>query len=406
MPRTDERTEVRRRLGGLSEPSGAAPEFSPDSAHPPRWDAESLDPPSPAPVSAGCRADGFEHDAADGDPEPPHESSTPAWLSEPCGSVSLWHERLVPERFRGTRWDPGPRGVLILAAVAALVVVLTALMSFQERPVTQAVPPIAVAGESAGAEPESGSGEGAANPAPGAGSKGAAPSSAAPSSAAPNGVVPSAAAPRSAVPYGAAPGSAAPAVPPNSPGAVSIPEASAGDRGPAGTVPTDINGHPASSGELVVSVVGLVEHGGLRRFPSGARIADAIRAAAPRPEADLSGLNLAQHLCDGDQLIIGRNGPRPGQQQVGSTVVNSAGPAPATVAASGSPRPSGPAPKVNLNTATETQLDTLPGVGPVTARAILTWRTTHGRFTSVDQLAEIEGIGPSRLARLRAAVTI
>ncbi|WP_405132695.1 ComEA family DNA-binding protein [Nocardia sp. NBC_01388] len=152
--------------------------------------------------------------------------------------------------------------------------------------------------------------------------------------------------------------------------------------------------------------MGLVEHGGLRRFPSGARIADAIRAAAPRPEADLSGLNLAQHLCDGDQLIIGRNGPRPGRQQVGSTVVNAAGPAPATVTASGSPRASGPAPKVNLNTATETQLDTLPGVGPVTARAILTWRTTHGRFTSVDQLGEIEGIGPSRLARLRTAVTI
>ncbi|MCU1647970.1 MAG: ComE operon protein [Nocardia sp.] len=381
MPRTDERTQVRRRLGGLSEPSGAAPEFSPDSAHPPRWDAESLDPPSPQPASTGCRADGFEHDAADSEPEPPAGSSTPAWLTEPCGSVSLWHERLVPERFRGTRWDPGPRGVLILAAVAALVVVLTALMSFQERPVTQAVPPIAVAGESAGAEPEPTSGEAVANPVLGAAPKSSAPNSPAPSSVAPTGR-------------------------PNSPGAAPIPEASAGTKGPSSASPTDSNGHSASSGELIVSVVGLVEHGGLRRFPSGARIADAIRAAAPRPEADLSGLNLAQQLCDGDQLIIGRNGPRPSPQQVGSTVVNSVGTSPATDAAPGSPRPSGPAPKVNLNTATENQLDTLPGVGPITARAILTWRTTHGRFTSIDQLAEIEGIGPSRLARLRAVVTI
>ncbi|UFT00318.1 ComEA family DNA-binding protein [Nocardia huaxiensis] len=70
------------------------------------------------------------------------------------------------------------------------------------------------------------------------------------------------------------------------------------------------------------------------------------------------------------------------------------------------PRPTTPPTRVNLNTATEPELDALPGVGPVTARAILTWRTQHGRFTSIDQLAEVDGIGPSRLARLRNSVTI
>ncbi|MRH89070.1 hypothetical protein GFY24_16715 [Nocardia sp. SYP-A9097] len=446
MPRTDERSEVSRRLGGLTDPPGAPPQFIPTPPHPPRWNAESLR--TPCRTTRSCDADGWEPDPSECDQhsdqiergqrldsvdrelrpdsverelrpdsvereewlissermpdsevrydlDPPRGASaesggscTPAWLSEPCGPVSLWHERLVPERFRGTRWDPGPRGALVLAMVAAVAVVLAALVSFRERPVAQPVPPISVAGETAMPDTATAPGDG---------------------SAVAPGVAPNGSGPKSTVPTGG--GSAVPngrsAAPANPPAPIPASETPAAARNSAGD-PTETNGHPASTGELVVSVIGLVEHGGLRRFPSGARIADALKAATPRPEADLSGLNLAQHLCDGDQLVIGRTGPRTGNQQVqvGSKVISAAGTPSAASASTGPPRTTGPAAKINLNTATEAQLDTLPGVGPITARAILTWRTQHGRFTSIDQLAEIEGIGPARLNRLRTAVTI
>ncbi|MFF2552159.1 helix-hairpin-helix domain-containing protein [Nocardia sp. NPDC058058] len=331
-------------------------------------------------------------------------SSTPAWLSEPCGPVSLWHERLVPERFRGTRWDPGPRGAVVLTAVAVAVVVLAALMTFRERPVAQAVPPITVAGTSAIADPDAGSGGSGGSAATVPAAKPAVPRTTAPARVNPPGSGSTAQIPAGSNPPGGALAAQVPAGGSNPSGGGLAAQTPAAEP----NSDAEVNGHPANTGEVVVSIIGLVEHGGLRRFPPGARIADALKAAAPRPEADLSGLNLAQHLCDGDQLIVGRTGPRPGTQQVGSKVVNSSGtPSAASASATaGATRTTGPPQKVNLNTATEAQLDTLPGVGPITARAILTWRTQHGRFTSIDQLAEIEGIGPARLNRLRPAVTV
>ncbi|MTE13173.1 ComEA family DNA-binding protein [Nocardia sp. CT2-14] len=242
---------------------------------------------------------------------------------------------MVPERFRGTRWDPGPRGVLVIAALGVLAILVAGYVSLREKPVSQPVPPIASLSETAPVDQESPSPQAA--------------------------VAPTA----TAVPTGA-----------------------------------------ATPSELVVSVVGLVEHGGLRRFPLGARVADALRAAAPRPDADLSALNLAQPLTDGDQIVIGRPAPRPTTQLVGTTIVNSAHPAADSPSPSGIPRPPSTPAKVNLNTATESDLDGLPGIGPVTARAILTWRGSHGRFTSIDQLTEIQGIGHSRLIRLRDRVTV
>ncbi len=289
--------------------------------------------------------------------------------------MSLWHERLVPERFRGTRWDPGPRGTVILAGIGVVAILLALLVSFRERPVVQPVPPIATLSDSSVTDPEA-AGEGTSG-----GTRTSAPK--------PSG------SPRSSNAQASQPAKDAPPV------GKGLPSASVGSADTSNA--PDAN----ASGELVISVVGLVEHGGLRRFPSGARIADALRAATPRPEADLSGLNLAQPLCDGDQLVIGRttSTPRSTTQQTGSTLTN--GTKPPTSATAGDPtRSAGPPTKVNLNTATEADLDTIPGVGPITARAILGWRTRHGRFTSIDQLTEIDGIGPSRLAKLRAVVTI
>jgi len=135
-------------------------------------------------------------------------------------------------------------------------------------------------------------------------------------------------------------------------------------------------------------------------------VADAITAAGgPRDGADLTGLNLAQRVQDGDQILVGAAAPTGDGPRLGSATISAGGAGGAAGTAAGAPVP-GTAGKIDLNTATEAQLDALPGVGPVTARAILAWRTANGRFTAVDQLAEVDGIGPARLARLRELVTV
>lgn len=140
--------------------------------------------------------------------------------------------------------------------------------------------------------------------------------------------------------------------------------------------------------ELVISVVGRVERPGLVRVPDGARVADALDAAGGAvPDTDLTALNLARRVGDGEQLLVGV-APPPGVP-AGSGAA--ATPADATV---------------DLNTATMEQLDTLPGVGPVTAQHILDWRTANGRFTAVDQLREVDGIGEARFAKLKGLVRV
>jgi competence protein ComEA len=140
---------------------------------------------------------------------------------------------------------------------------------------------------------------------------------------------------------------------------------------------------------IVVSVVGLVAKPGLVTLPDGARVADALRVSGgPVAGADLSALNLARRLSDGEQIYVGVPAP-PGVDPAGSA---------GSAAAPGAPA------KVDLNTAALDALDTLPGVGPVTAQRILDWRTEHGRFTSVDQLREIDGIGPTRFDKLKDLV--
>lgn len=143
------------------------------------------------------------------------------------------------------------------------------------------------------------------------------------------------------------------------------------------------------TGELVVSVAGQVLRPGLVRLPPGARVADAVAAAGgPVPGAELTGLNLARRLTDGEHVVVG---PVPMAAGAGAGAGGSG-------AAAGA--------RVDLNTANLADLDALPGVGPVTAQRILDWRQQHGRFTAVDQLREIEGIGESRFARLRDLVTV
>lgn len=169
---------------------------------------------------------------------------------------------------------------------------------------------------------------------------------------------------------------------------------------PAGT-PAVSGGAPPPEQPVVVSVVGLVNQPGLVTVAPQARVADAVQAAGgPLTGADTLGLNLARRVADGEQIVVGIATPAGHRAALGS----SAGGEPAAPVAPGrSPTPIGP---VDLNSATAEQLDALPGVGPVRAAAILAWRQANGRFTSVDQLGEVDGIGAARLEKLRPLVRV
>ena len=147
------------------------------------------------------------------------------------------------------------------------------------------------------------------------------------------------------------------------------------DRGAAGS----------AAPRLVVYVVGAVRHTGLVRLPEGARVADAVESAGgPTRRADLTLVNLAAPVADGQQIIVPARRGRAGAGGVGAT----ASPA-----------------RVSLASATLDQLDALPGIGPVTAQKILDWRQTHGPLRSVEDLDAIPGIGPARVEQLRDLVT-
>lgn len=165
-------------------------------------------------------------------------------------------------------------------------------------------------------------------------------------------------------------------------------------------------GRPAGpDSPVVVSVVGLVRTPGLVTLAPGARIADALQAAGGAVNgADTIGLNMARPLGDGEQIVVGL-APAPGQPtSLGSSVASGSS------TASKAPTPGPGKPKagqvLDLNTASVAELDALPGVGPVTAAAIVAWRQAHGKFTSVDQLADVDGIGPARLDKLRPLVRV
>jgi competence protein ComEA len=170
---------------------------------------------------------------------------------------------------------------------------------------------------------------------------------------------------------------------------------------------------PASPGPdrpVVVSVVGLVRTPGLVTLAPGARIADALQAAGGAVDgADTIGLNMARQLGDGEQIVVGL-APTSGQPNaLGSSVSAGTSGAPGVPPGPSAPGIRGrakPGEVLDLNTATAEQLDALPGVGPVTAAAIVAWRQHNGRFTSVDQLADVDGIGPARLDKLRPLVRV
>ncbi|HVK23788.1 MAG TPA: ComEA family DNA-binding protein [Actinokineospora sp.] len=157
---------------------------------------------------------------------------------------------------------------------------------------------------------------------------------------------------------------------------------------PAPEVPPDIPvaataERSAAAPGVVVELVGKVVTPGLFTLPEGSRVADALRAGGGAlPGVDLTALNLARRVADGEQIHIG---------------------VPVPPAAAAQTTPPGP---MDLNTASLIQLDTLPGVGSVTAQRIVEWRSKRGRFTKIDQLREVEGIGQAKFESLRELVTV
>ncbi|HYX78909.1 MAG TPA: ComEA family DNA-binding protein [Solirubrobacterales bacterium] len=137
-------------------------------------------------------------------------------------------------------------------------------------------------------------------------------------------------------------------------------------------------------GDVVVDVAGAVAKPGVYRMPAGARVNDAVqRAGGATGRANVEGINLAARLSDGQQIVV------PGKDTGSSRAASAA----AAGASSEAP--------IGLGTATLEQLDTIEGIGPITAQKILEFRDQHGGISSLEQLDQIDGIGPATMEALR-----
>lgn len=173
-------------------------------------------------------------------------------------------------------------------------------------------------------------------------------------------------------------------------GADPAPEASL-PRATASAAPAASSPASASAAVVIVQAAGAVMQPGLYRLAPGSRVDDLVHAAGGlAPDADPDRVNLAALLTDGEKIYIPR---------IGEAI-----PADAGGAGSGASSPA--ASPIDLNAASIAQLDTLPGIGPATAQAIIDYRSQHGRFRSVDELLNVRGIGPAKLDALRSLVRV
>ena len=176
--------------------------------------------------------------------------------------------------------------------------------------------------------------------------------------------------------------------------------------------PADPAAVPRARESVFVHVAGAVRRPGVYALPRGSRGGDAVeRAGGPRRSADLAAVNLAALLRDGQQLVVPSRGAMAapgaggGPQGAGGVAAGNAAPP----GGGGATRVAGPeggraSARLSLTSATVAQLEGLDGIGPALAARIVAYRDAHGGFRSVDELAEVEGIGDKRLAALRQAV--
>jgi competence protein ComEA len=136
--------------------------------------------------------------------------------------------------------------------------------------------------------------------------------------------------------------------------------------------------------DVVVDVAGAVREPGVYRLPAGSRVNDAVeRAGGPGPRAAVEGINLAARLTDGQQVVVPEQVGGPGAAAAAAATGTSDGP-------------------ISAGTATLEELDTIEGIGPVTAQKIVDFRAEHGGISTVDQLDEIDGVGPATMDALRS----
>ncbi|WP_433167410.1 helix-hairpin-helix domain-containing protein [Kribbella sp. CA-247076] len=262
-------------------------------------------------------------------------------------------EAVRPERLRDARWSLSPKHVVVLAVVLSIGLAWAAWSVVRARPETvpEARAPSTLTSGAPVTQPCP-----AGQPCPpstGAASPGAQPSPGAPSPG--SGVPPSGAQPSPGIPGQAA-------------------------------------------GTVIVHVAGKVRRPGLVHTSTGSRVADVLTlAGGPLPGVDLTTLNLARQVTDGEQIVVGHPAPPPGASTTAPGTTNPHTPANPTAPAST---------PVNLNTATLDQLDALPGVGPVLAQRIVDYRTQNGPFTTIDQLQEVSGVGPKKFDSLKPHVRI
>ncbi len=272
-----------------------------------------------------------QHDEADQELEERDEEVRGGWIPE----------AVRPERLRGARWTLSPRHVVVLAAVLAIGLAWAAWSVFRARAETlpDARPPTTLTSGAPVAQP------------------------------CPNGQ------------------------PCPSPGAQPSPGTQSPGAQPSNGTQVSPGVPGQAAGTVVVHVAGKVRRPGLVRAPTGSRVADVLTlAGGALPGVDLTTLNLARQVTDGEQILDGQPVP-PGSSATAPGTTSNPSTAPSTA-------------PVNLNTATLDQLDALPGVGPVLAQRILDYRTQNGPFTTIDQLQEVPGVGPKKFDSLKPHVRI
>lgn len=171
---------------------------------------------------------------------------------------------------------------------------------------------------------------------------------------------------------------------------------------PTRTAP-DAGDAPAADGSLVVHVAGKVARPGVVTLPVGSRVIDAIEAVGGANKAvDLTPLNLARVLSDGEQVLVGVDPPA-GLPSAGENGTDDNGTGDGSGTSDGNATADG---LVNLNTSTPEQLESLPGIGPTIAQRIIDWREQNGGFASIDELNEVSGIGAAKFADISPLVTV
>jgi len=138
--------------------------------------------------------------------------------------------------------------------------------------------------------------------------------------------------------------------------------------------------------DLIINVAGKVNNPGVYQLPQGSRVIDAIKAAGnQRKGVDISDINLARLLVDGEQILVGSAKPSSGKTSVKKITTDN---------------------PLDINRATIAQLDTLPGIGPVTAQRIIDYRTKVGRINSVDELKKISGLGGVKFEEIKSLLRV